>query len=62
MASPVQALSEHLAALNQTPLHQKLGFARIGTLRAVGFKHGRWVDTVLMQRPLGEGSGTLPPA
>ena len=33
-------------------LHQKLGFARIGTLRAVGFKHGRWVDTVLMQRPL----------
>ena len=28
--------------------------------RSVGFKFGRWVDTVLMQRPLGPGDGTLP--
>lgn len=41
-------------------LHQSLGFQWIGTLRAVGFKFGRWVDTVLMQRELGEGSGTPP--
>jgi L-amino acid N-acyltransferase YncA len=31
-----------------------------GTLRSVGFKHGRWVDSVLMQRALGAGDRTLP--
>jgi len=41
-------------------LHRALGFAMIGTLPAVGFKFGRWVDSVLMQRPLGEGRETLP--
>jgi len=34
-------------------LHRRFGFRHIGTLEAIGFKHGRWVDTVLMQRPLG---------
>jgi len=41
-------------------LHEKFGFARAGTLPAVGHKFGRWVDSVLMQRPLGPGA-TLPP-
>ncbi|MFC3059141.1 GNAT family N-acetyltransferase [Paenirhodobacter populi] len=41
-------------------LHSRLGFQPVGTLRSVGFKHGRWVDSVLMQRPLGAGDGTLP--
>jgi L-amino acid N-acyltransferase YncA len=41
-------------------LHRRLGFRLVGTLVSVGFKHGRWVDTVLMQRPLGPGDGTLP--
>lgn len=41
-------------------LHQALGFARIGVLRSVGFKHGRWVDSVLMQRALGPGDGAPP--
>lgn len=41
-------------------LHQAAGFSVMGTLHAVGFKHGRWLDTVLMQRPLGENSETLP--
>jgi phosphinothricin acetyltransferase len=41
-------------------LHAAAGFTLIGTLRSVGFKHGRWLDTVLMQRPLGEGAGTPP--
>ncbi|WP_406705748.1 N-acetyltransferase family protein [Sodalis sp.] len=41
-------------------LHQKLGFHLIGKLQAVGFKHGRWVDTLLMQRSLGEGQQTPP--
>jgi phosphinothricin acetyltransferase len=33
---------------------------RAGTLRSVGFKFGRWVDTVIMQRPLGMGDGARP--
>lgn len=41
-------------------LHDALGFRPVGTLQAVGFKLGRWVDTVLMQRELGAGSSTPP--
>lgn len=41
-------------------LHARMGFERIGALRSVGFKKGRWLDTVLMQRPLGVGDGALP--
>jgi len=41
-------------------LHRKLGFDHAGTLRSVGFKHGRWVDTVLMQRALGAGDTGSP--
>ena len=41
-------------------LHRSLGFEAAGTLRSVGFKHGRWVDTVLMQRPLSGGAESLP--
>ena len=33
-------------------LHAALGFRSVGVLQAVGFKHGRWVDSVLMQRSL----------
>jgi phosphinothricin acetyltransferase len=35
-------------------LHERLGFLHVGTLRAVGFKFGGWVDTVLMQRTLAD--------
>ena len=41
-------------------LHARLGFVRVGTLRSTGYKLGRWVDSVLMQRPLGPGDGTPP--
>jgi phosphinothricin acetyltransferase len=41
-------------------LHARHGFLRVGTLRATGYKFGRWVDSVLMQRPLGPGDGTPP--
>lgn len=41
-------------------LHRRFGFDRIGTFQSVGFKLGRWVDTALMQRPLGPGIATLP--
>jgi len=40
--------------------HASAGFLRVGTMRSVGFKFGRWVDTVIMQRPLGTGDGTSP--
>ncbi|MET7247436.1 N-acetyltransferase family protein [Methylobacterium sp. EM32] len=36
-------------------LHAALGFRHVGVLRSVGWKHGTWLDTVLMQRPLGPG-------
>lgn len=39
-------------------LHARLGFVLTGTLRSVGWKHGRWLDCVLMQRSLGEGDKT----
>jgi phosphinothricin acetyltransferase len=41
-------------------LHAKHGFTHAGEMPAVGFKFGRWVDSVRMQRPLGEGDKTLP--
>jgi phosphinothricin acetyltransferase len=39
-------------------VHASLGFQRAGTLRAVGWKFGRWLDSVYMQRSLGDGDGT----
>jgi phosphinothricin acetyltransferase len=41
-------------------VHAAAGFAMIGTLPSVGFKHGQWLDTVLMQRALGDGDVTAP--
>jgi L-amino acid N-acyltransferase YncA len=41
-------------------VHARAGFAHIGTLRSVGFKHGRWLDTVLMQRALGSSDARPP--
>ncbi|MCG6874251.1 MAG: N-acetyltransferase family protein [Betaproteobacteria bacterium] len=41
-------------------LHEACGFARTGLLPSVGYKQGRWVDSVLMQRSLGPGDTTLP--
>ena len=39
-------------------LHASLGFQRVGLLRAVGLKFGRWLDVVYMQRALGAGAGS----
>jgi L-amino acid N-acyltransferase YncA len=41
-------------------LHRATGFDMVGTLRSVGFKLGKWLDTPLMQRTLGEGDTTTP--
>jgi phosphinothricin acetyltransferase len=41
-------------------LHERCGFTLTGTFKSIGYKHGRWVDCVLMQRALGEGDASLP--
>ncbi|RZT29623.1 GNAT family N-acetyltransferase [Cupriavidus agavae] len=41
-------------------VHERLGFRTVGRLESVGLKHGQWIDTVLMQRPLGRGDETVP--
>jgi L-amino acid N-acyltransferase YncA len=41
-------------------LHEALGFTHVGVLASVGFKFGRWIDSVLMQRALGPGATSLP--
>jgi L-amino acid N-acyltransferase YncA len=41
-------------------LHRAAGFTFAGVLHAVGYKHGRWLDSVLMQRSLGAGDA-IPP-
>jgi phosphinothricin acetyltransferase len=41
-------------------LHRSLGFEPVGILKGIGYKHGRWLSTVLMQRPLGQGMNEPP--
>lgn len=41
-------------------LHASLGFEHCGNLKASGFKHGKWLDTIFMQKALGEGNDSLP--
>ena len=37
-------------------MHRAAGFTMVGALEGVGYKFDRWLDTVLMQRPLGKGA------
>jgi L-amino acid N-acyltransferase YncA len=48
------------ANLASIRLHERAGFAHAGMLKSVGFKFGRWLDTVRMQRTLGVGDATPP--
>jgi len=41
-------------------LHERFGFQWVGVFRGLGRKHGRWLDTVQMQRALGDGAGSAP--
>ena len=41
-------------------LHRSVGFQYVGTLKTVGYKHDRWLDVVIMQRPLGPGAAVPP--
>lgn len=49
--------SQHKASIR---LHESLGFEMIGTFKGSGFKFGRWLDTVLMQKALNGGDTSLP--
>jgi phosphinothricin acetyltransferase len=48
------------ANLPSQRLHETFGFERAGLLKAVGFKYGRWTDSILMQRGLGPGAESPP--
>lgn len=43
-------------------LHRRLGFRQEGVLRGVGLKFGRWMDVVIMHRPLGDANAAPPVA
>jgi phosphinothricin acetyltransferase len=48
------------AQMSSIELHRSLGFRMIGTIENVGYKFGRWLDSVLMQRDLGPGATIKP--
>ncbi len=41
-------------------LHERFGFELVGIFKGLGRKHGRWLDTVQMQRAIGPGTGQPP--
>ena len=41
-------------------LHRRMGFRFCGTIHSVGYKHGRWLDSVIMELPLGPGDQSAP--
>jgi len=41
-------------------VHASQGFRKAAVMQGIGFKLGRWVDSVLMQRPLGPGNSRKP--
>jgi len=48
------------ASIGSRKLHAAHGFRLVGILEAAGYKHGRWLDSVLMQRTLGDGRASPP--
>ena len=64
-ATAARGFRQMIAVIGDSPrqaasisLHEALGFRHVGILQDVGFKHGRWLDSVLMQRALGDGRKT----
>ena len=43
-------------------LHRRAGFRFCGTIHSIGYKFGRWLDSVIMELPLGDGDGSPPAA
>lgn len=58
----VVALTSSGEGTGSVAVHERLGFRTVGRLESVGLKHGEWIDTLLMQRPLGIGNSTIPDA
>jgi L-amino acid N-acyltransferase YncA len=48
------------ANLGSIALHRRAGFRFCGTIHSVGYKFGRWLDSVIMELPLGEGEASTP--
>ncbi len=48
------------ASRGSIALHEALGFRPVGVIEGIGYKHGRWLTTVLMQRALGPGTSAQP--
>ena len=48
------------ANLGSIGVHRRLGFEHTGTMQAAGWKFGRWLDVVIMQKRLGLGASTAP--
>ncbi|MGQ4273641.1 GNAT family N-acetyltransferase [Terrihabitans sp. B22-R8] len=48
------------ANVGSVKLHERAGFEMVGTMKSVGRKFGQWIDTPIMQRPLGLGDRSLP--
>jgi phosphinothricin acetyltransferase len=48
------------AQFTSIELHRRAGFRMVGAFEAVGFKFGRWLDSVMMQKALGDGAHTTP--
>ena len=46
--------------LQSIEFHSRMGFNQAGLIKSIGFKFGRWMDSVIMQRPLGSGDTILP--
>jgi len=66
-AAQARGFRQMIAVIGDSPnqagsigLHEAVGFRRVGILQDVGFKHGQWRDTLLMQRALGDGAKTKP--
>jgi len=56
----VMAVIGDSANTSSIGVHRALGFEAAGTINACGWKFGRWLDIVLMQRSLGEGGSSAP--
>jgi L-amino acid N-acyltransferase YncA len=48
------------ASTGSIALHRSLGFTCVGTLPGIGYKHGRWLATVLMHKAIGPGTSAPP--
>ncbi len=65
-AAAAQSLRQMIAVIGDSEnvgsigVHASLGFARVGVLRRVGLKFGRWLDTVYMQRSIGREEDEAP--